>query len=86
MKKRALSIILAIVLTLTLSVPAFATTYSDLTNHWAKTYMEDLASKGLLSGYSDGTMKPDKKIANCETLAMLSRRYTLTVTDLHVIQ
>lgn len=86
MKKRALSIILAIVLTLALSVPAFATTYSDLTNHWAKTYMEDLASKGLLSGYSDGTMKPDNKITTCETLALLSRLYTLTDTELQMIQ
>ena len=86
MKKRVLSIILAIVLTLTLSVSAFATTYSDLTNHWAKTYMEDLASKGLLSGYSDGTMKPDNKITTCETLALLSRLYTLTDTELQMIK
>ena len=86
MKKRVLSIILAIILTLTLSVPAFATTYSDLTNHWAKTYMEDLATKGLLSGYSDGTMKPDNKITTCETLVLLSRLYTLTDTETQMIQ
>ena len=86
MKKRALSIVLAIVLTLSLSVSAFATTYSDLANHWAKTYMEDLASKGLLSGYSDGTMKPDNKITTCETLVLLSRLYTLSDTEIQMIQ
>ncbi|MBP8639683.1 MAG: S-layer homology domain-containing protein [Oscillospiraceae bacterium] len=86
MKKRALSIILAIVLTFSLSVPVFATTYSDLTNHWAKSYMEDLASKGILSGYSDNTMKPDNKITTCETLALLSRLYTLTDTETLMIQ
>ena len=86
MKKRALSIILAIVLTLTLTVPAFAATYTDLTNHWAKSYMEDLATKGLLSGYSDGTMKPDNKITTCETLVLLSRLYTLSDTEVQMIQ
>lgn len=86
MKKRALSFVLAIILTLTLSVPAFATTYSDLTNHWAKTYMEDLAAKGLLSGFSDGTMRPDNKISTCETLVFLSRIYTITDTEYQMIQ
>ncbi len=86
MKKRFISAMLAIVLTLSLSVSAFATTYTDLKNHWAKAYMEDLAAKGMLSGYSDGTMKPDNKITNCETLAFLSRLYTITDTESQMIQ
>ena len=78
MKKRALSVILALVLAVSLSVPAFATQYSDLNNHWAKSYMEALATSGYLNGYTDGTMKPDKTITYCETLVLLSRFYTLT--------
>ncbi len=87
MKRRAISAILVIVLTLSLSISAFATTYSDLPNsHWAKVYMEDLAAKGLLSGYSDGTMKPDNKISTSETLVFLSRLYTLTDAESQMIQ
>jgi len=78
MKRRALSAILALVLAVSLSVPAFASQYSDLTNHWAKSYMEALAASGYLNGYTDGTMKPDKTITYCETLALLSRFYILT--------
>ena len=78
MKKRILTSIMAIVLVVSLSVPAFAATYSDLTNHWAKTYMESLAADGYMNGYSDGTMKPDKNITYCEALALFSRLYSLT--------
>lgn len=78
MKKRVLTSIMAIVLVISLSVPAFATTYSDLTNHWAKTYMEALASSGYITGYSDGTMKPDKNITYGEALTLFSRLYTFT--------
>lgn len=86
MKKRILSVFLALVMTFALSVSAFATTYPDLTNHWAKTYMEDLAAKGYITGYSDGTMKPDKNIAAGEMLVVLSRLYTLTDLQISLIQ
>lgn len=76
MKTKVASVILAIVLTISLAVPAFATNYSDLDGHWAKTYMEDLAGKGFLSGYDDGTMRPDNNITAAETLVLLSRLYT----------
>ncbi|MEA4895208.1 MAG: S-layer homology domain-containing protein [Oscillospiraceae bacterium] len=76
MKKRVLTSIMAITLVISLSVPAFAATYTDLTNHWAKTYMESLATSGYLTGYSDGTMKPDKNITYCEALTLLSRLYS----------
>jgi len=86
MKKRVISAMLAIVLTLSLSVSAFATTYSDLNGHWAKASMEDLATKGYLTGYSDGTMKPDKNMSTGETLAFLSRLYALTDVQAEMIR
>lgn len=78
MKKRLLSALLAVIMVLSVSVSAFAATYSDLKNHWAKEYMEELAAKGIFSGYTDGTMKPDKNITAGETLALLSRLYTVS--------
>ena len=85
MKKRVLSAVLIMALILTFTIPAFAATYSDLNGHWAKEYMENLASKGYLSGYSDGTMKPNKNITACETLAILSRMYTLTDLETEMV-
>ncbi len=78
MKKRLLSALLALVLAVSLSVPAFAAEYKDLNNHWAKPYMETLAKNGYLTGYDDGTIKPDKSMTNAETFTFLSRLYALS--------
>lgn len=85
MKKRVLSAVLVFAICLTLSVPAFAATFSDLKGHWAEKYMEDLADRKFLSGYGDGTMKPDSTITACETLALLSRFYSPSETELSLI-
>lgn len=76
MKNKALSLILVVVLAFSLAAPAFAANFTDVNGHWAKDYLLDLADRGFLSGYGDGTMKPDKNITACETLALLSRFYT----------
>jgi hypothetical protein len=59
-------------------VPGLAATYSDLTGQWAwaEPYMKDLADKGYLTGYSDGTMRPGTNMTAAETLVMLSRFYS----------
>ena len=81
MKKRLLSLALVFALCFSLSAGAFAANYTDIQNHWAKTYLETLVSKGVLSGYEDGTMRPDNNITACETLVILSRLYTLSDTE-----
>ena len=86
MKKRVLSALLVIILIISLSVPALATTYTDLTNHWAKQYLETLANGGYLTGYSDGTMRPDNNITTLEALTVLSRMYSLTTLEMEMIQ
>ena len=85
MKKRVITSIMAIALAISLTVPAFAATYADLTNHWAKTYMEALAVGGYMNGYTDGTMKPDKNMTTCETLTLLSRLYSLDTLQSQMI-
>lgn len=69
---KCVSWVLALVLLAAL-VPAAA--YSDLSGHWAEEYMEELAEKGFLSGYEDGTMRPDSTLTICEALVILSRFY-----------
>ena len=76
MKRKLMSVLLAAALTIGLSVPAMAAEYSDLNGHWAQAYMEDLAARGYLSGYGDGTMGPDDPITAGQTLVLLSRLYS----------
>ena len=78
MKKKLLSVILVVAFAFSLSTIALATEYTDLQDHWAKAYMEDLADRGYLSGYTDKTMRPDENMTACETLVLLSRFYTLS--------
>jgi len=78
MRKKVLTIVMTVVLVYSLSVPALAATYRDLAGHWAKEYMEDLSSKGYLTGYDDGTIRPDANMTASETLVLLSRMYNVT--------
>ena len=47
--------------------------FTDLSGHWAKTYVELAAGNGWIEGYPDGTFGPDKKITRAETVTMINR-------------
>lgn len=80
MKKRLISLLLAVFLLAALTVPAFAADYSDLSGHWAETYLQKLSDLGYLNGYTDGTIRPDGTITTCEAIALVSRFYEVDST------
>ena len=41
--------------------------------HWAYKAIEELAEKGIINGYEDGTFKPDAPITRAEVAAIISR-------------
>lgn len=45
----------------------------DISEHWAKGYIERCVNEGLLKGYDDGTFKPDKPITRAEMAVVLTR-------------
>ncbi|WP_336773702.1 S-layer homology domain-containing protein [Paenibacillus sp. MMO-58] len=47
--------------------------FPDTSNHWASQSIEALADQGLLTGYGDGTFKPDHEITRAEMVVVLSR-------------
>ena len=47
--------------------------FTDLSGHWAKSYVELAAGNGWIAGYPDGTFGPDKKITRAETVTMINR-------------
>lgn len=59
--------------------------------HWAAGYIQAAAGSGLISGYSDGTFRPDQYITRAEAVTILNRvsersecavvNYTLTFSD-----
>lgn len=84
-RKNALCALLVLALVLSLALPAAAAGFSDLEGHWAKSYMEDLYDRGYLSGYTDGTMKPESAITGCEALVFLSRFFDLSEDETEFI-
>ncbi len=77
MKKLNRVILLSIVLALLFTMTANALVFSDISNHWARSYIERVEKNGLVSGYEDSTFKPDSNVTVLESLVMLSRLYDI---------
>lgn len=50
---------------------------TDITNHWAIKFITELESIGAVSGYPDGTFRPDNTITRAEFAAMLVKAFKL---------
>lgn len=55
--------------------------FSDIDKHWAKEYILLAANNGLISGYEDGTVKPDKTITVSEVSAILAKSFSYKTTN-----
>lgn len=51
---------------------------SDIQGHWAEQYIKSLVQSGVMTGYPDGSFKPDNKINRAEFATILVNAYKLT--------
>ncbi|MDR5682952.1 MAG: S-layer homology domain-containing protein [Armatimonadota bacterium] len=71
-KKVAVSIVAALVLALV--APVFAQPFADVpTDHWAYDAIAELAAKGLIEGYPDGTFKGNQPLTRYEMAMVVAR-------------
>ncbi|NLF43272.1 MAG: S-layer homology domain-containing protein, partial [Bacteroidales bacterium] len=47
--------------------------FDDVKGHWAQENIEKLTALGYISGYPDGTFKPENKIKRSESVALINR-------------
>lgn len=47
--------------------------YSDTDGHWAKKSIERLSVNGVITGYGDGTFRPDKNMTRAELITVINR-------------
>lgn len=47
--------------------------FTDISGHWAEAEIERAASLGWLTGYEDGTFRPDSYITRAEAMTMINR-------------
>ncbi len=73
--KKIIAMLLASTLAASTMMPVMAKdTFSDVTDkHWAKEYVEDMAKRGLISGYDDGTYKPERDVSRMDAFALFAR-------------
>jgi hypothetical protein len=71
---RHLAVTAAAALVFALVAPAFAQPFADVpTNHWAYDAIAELAAKGLIEGYPDGTFKGDRAMTRYEMAMVVAR-------------
>ncbi len=71
---RQLAAAFATTLVFTLVVPAFAQPFADVpTNHWAYDAIAELAAKGLVEGFPDGTFRGDRAMTRFEMAMIVAR-------------
>jgi len=68
--KKHISIIMVVLFLLGIT-PGFGADISDVDGHWGETFIESLVSKEIVSGYPDGTFRPDAVITRAEFTVML---------------
>lgn len=48
---------------------------SDISGHWAENIINDWTSQGYISGYPDGTFKPDNSISRTEFVTLVNKAF-----------
>ncbi|WP_462384614.1 Ig-like domain-containing protein [Intestinibacillus massiliensis] len=79
MKKgtKGLAAVLAAV-TLLGTLPAGAAAVKDINGHWAQSTIQSWIDSGRISGYPDGTFKPDNKVTRAEMVKLVNNAFGFT--------
>ncbi len=71
---RNLALSIAAILVLAIVSPAFAQPFADVpTDHWAFDAIAELAAKGIIEGFPDGTFKGDRGVTRYEVAMIVAR-------------
>lgn len=65
--------ILCSVAKLNVRVDAKTNSFNDIKGHWAYRWIATMDQQGYLTGYEDGSFKPDNKITRAEFITMIDR-------------
>ena len=57
--------------------PSGTSSFSDAKGHWAEDAIQALKSNGIISGYGDGSFKPDQTISRAEIVTMIIKVMTI---------
>lgn len=75
MKRKIILCVLGIILIFSTSALAENNIPNDISGHWAEDSINILTSAGLISGYPDGSFKPDAAITRAEFITIVNRLF-----------
>lgn len=55
--------------------------FADMTDHWAKDYVDRLFDDGVIGGYDDNTFRPNQNVTRAEYIKMIVGMFNLTETS-----
>lgn len=70
-----------LLLLFTACLNTYAETFSDIQGHWAEETIIKWQDKGIISGYPDGTFKPDNSVTRAELAKVLTIAFDLDKTN-----
>lgn len=73
--KRLISLFITVILVVGTVSAVSAASFPDIEarHSWAEDAIDNMVSRGILKGYTDGTFKPDRPVTHLETLIIASR-------------
>ena len=66
-----------VLLAMSLNVSAADNNFSDIDGHWAEETIIKFKDKNIISGYPDGTFKPDKSVTRAEFAKIITEAFDL---------
>jgi hypothetical protein len=57
---------------------ALAARFIDTSGHWAESYIDALASSGVMSGFPDGSFRPDQAVTRAQFATIVSKAFQLS--------
>ena len=61
---------------LSITMTSSSARFPDITNHWARPFIEALARRGILNGYPDGKFRPDNSVTRAEFAAIITTTFS----------
>ncbi len=57
---------------------------SDIRGHWAEAFIQALVSRGIISGFPDGTFRPEVPLTRVQYASMLAKTYDLPLVRIAI--
>lgn len=60
------------------------TDFEDAMGHWSEAYLAVLVNDGVLNGYEDDTIRPDRNLSRAEAVKMINKAIELVADDAEI--